>query len=72
MKSIMLAVAVMILMAQFAQGQQTIHPSGNDKKEAVQTVAGEMGISIPAEIKWKDGPASLPAGATTRKKPLPH
>jgi hypothetical protein len=63
MKNIMLAVVLVVLTAQVAQAQQTTYPSGNEKKEAAQTGAGEMGISPPTEIKWKDGPASLPTGA---------
>ena len=63
MKSIMLSIALIVLMTQAAQGQQVIHSTTSNKTEAAQNAAGEMGISIPAEVKWKDGPASLPAGA---------
>ena len=63
MKYLILAVVLIVLMAQAAQAQQVIQASSEEKKGAAQTVAGEMGIFPPAEIKWKDGPASLPAGA---------
>jgi hypothetical protein len=61
MKNLIIAVALIGLTAQAAQTQQIINSSSN--KVAAQTTAGEMGISPPAEIKWIDGPPSLPAGA---------
>ena len=63
MRSISLAVAITLSIVLLVQAQQLIQTSGDEKKSTAESVADEMGISLPAEIKWKDGPASLPAGA---------
>jgi hypothetical protein len=60
MRNLIIAVALIVLMAQAALTQQALQP---EKEGATQTGTGEMGISSPGDIKWKDGPASLPAGA---------
>jgi hypothetical protein len=62
MKKLMLALAVTVWAAILAQAQQSIQPASEEKK-ATQSIAGEMGIYPTAEIKWKDGPPSLPPGA---------
>ena len=62
MKKIMLTVALTVWATLLAHTQQSIQSAGEEKK-ASQTGTGEMGIHPTAEIKWKDGPASLPAGA---------
>ena len=62
MKSITLSVSLFVLVAQVAHAQHVIQFTSTEKKEAAQTAAGEMGIYPSAEIKWKAGPASLPAG----------
>ncbi len=58
MKSIILAVAIMISVGLYAQAQP---PASNDANKAA--MAGEIGIFPAADVKWKAGPASLPAGA---------
>lgn len=58
MKRIILVVALGISLASLALGQQTTM-TGHDEKKT----AGDMQISSPANVTWKDGPASLPAGA---------
>jgi len=62
MKKIMLTVALTVCAVLLAQAHQPTQTAGEEKK-APQSVAGEMGIYPTAEIKWKDGPASLPSGA---------
>jgi hypothetical protein len=62
MKNVMLAFALAMLIAPFAQAQQVAGATGSDRKGADQA-AGEMGIFPAAKVKWTDGPASLPAGA---------
>ena len=62
MKRVLLLVALTILAAPLAAGQETSHAPADGKKAAGTTPA-EMGFYSPAEVKWKDGPASLPAGA---------
>lgn len=44
----------------YAQAQ---HPVSNDAQKAAVSMAGEMRIFPAAEVKWKEGPPSLPAGA---------
>ena len=64
LKRIILLVALTILAAQPAPAQETTHPTGGDKRApSAAPETGEMGFYSPAEVKWKDGPASLPAGA---------
>ena len=63
MKRFLLLVALTISGAPLALGQEVSHTARDEKKAAVESTAGEMGFFYPAEVKWKDGPASLPAGA---------
>lgn len=63
MKRILLLVALTIWAAPLAAAQEVTHPAGGDKKASAAPAAGEMGFYSPAEVNWKDGPASLPAGA---------
>ena len=60
MKRSLIAVTLIMLAASIAFGQEMVHPSA-DKKEAA--AANDIGVFSPSEIKWVDGPASLPAGA---------
>jgi hypothetical protein len=46
-----------------ASAQEAAPPAGGEKKVAAAHSAGEMGFYAPAEVTWKDGPGSLPAGA---------
>jgi quercetin dioxygenase-like cupin family protein len=46
-----------------AAGQDAAHAGHGGMKEGAQHGAGAMGIYAPAEVAWKDGPGSLPAGA---------
>ena len=62
MKNVMLAFALAMLIAPFAQAQQVAGATGSDRNGADQA-AGEKGIFPAAKVKWTDGPASLPAGA---------
>ena len=61
MKRLLLLVALTIGTAPLAAAQGTAHPAGDGKQMA--PAAGETGFYPPAEVKWKDGPGSLPAGA---------
>ena len=63
MKRVLLLAALTIGAAPLAAAQETTHPAGGDKKTAPAAAPVEMGFYPPAEVKWKDGPASLPAGA---------
>ena len=63
MKGAILLAALTILAAPPAAGQETSHAPAHDKKAAGGAAPAEMGLYSPAEVKWKDGPASLPAGA---------
>lgn len=58
MKRIIWMVALVISLAPLTRGQQTAM-TGHDERKTT----GDMRISPPAEVSWKDGPASLPAGA---------
>ena len=62
MKRVLLLVVLTTLAAPLASGQETAHPAG-DRKGAATHAPGEMGFYSPADVQWKDGPASLPAGA---------
>jgi quercetin dioxygenase-like cupin family protein len=59
MKRIILMVALGISLAPLTSGQQTTM-AGHDEK---MPAAEDMRLSSPANIVWKDGPASLPSGA---------
>ena len=50
-------IAVTVMLASFANSQDM------KGSPASQTEMGEFNVYPPAEIKWKIGPASLPAGA---------
>ena len=63
MKILLLLVALTIWAAPLASAQEMTHPAGGDKKASAAPAPGEMVFYSPAEVKWKDGPASLPAGA---------
>ena len=62
MKRLLSLIALTVLAAPLALGQETTRPAADEKK-GVETQTGEMGFYSPAEVKWKDGPGSLPAGA---------
>jgi hypothetical protein len=62
MQRVLSLVALTVLAVPLATGQETTRPAGDEKK-GVKSTAVEMGFFSPAEVKWKDGPASLPAGA---------
>jgi hypothetical protein len=63
LKILLLLIALPIWAAPLASAQEMTHPAGGDKKASAAPAPGEMGFYSPAEVKWKDGPASLPAGA---------
>lgn len=60
MRQILLAIAFMLLIAPLVLGQQA-----KDKKQMKMSAppSAEMAYYSAADIGWKDGPASLPAGA---------
>ena len=60
MKRLMLLIALAVLIAPLAQAQQLTEA---DKKVTAQSAASEMGVFPAAQVKWMNGPASLPAGA---------
>jgi hypothetical protein len=62
LKRVLLLVALTIWAAPLAAAQEMTHPASGEKKAAA-TQPGEMGFYSLAEVKWKDGPGSLPAGA---------
>src|SRR5258708_24047490 len=53
MKRVLPLIALTVLAASFALGQEMTRPAAD----------GEQVIYYPTEIKWKDGPGFLPAGA---------
>ena len=55
-------IALTVLAAPLALGQELNRPAADEKK-GTEARADEMGFYSPAEVKWKDGPGSLPAGA---------
>lgn len=59
MKRVILVVVFGIWWAPLTPAQETSMAGHDEQKPA----AGDMRISPPAEVMWKDGPASLPAGA---------
>ena len=61
MKRLLILVALTIGAAPLAAAQETTHPAGDGKQMA--PASGESGFYPAAEVKWKDGPGSLPAGA---------
>lgn len=62
MKRVMQLIALTLCAVTAASAQSTAHPT-TDEKKAPGRVAGETGFYSIAETNWKDGPASLPAGA---------
>ena len=58
MKRVLSLVALTVLTAPLALGQEMPRPAAEEKKGT-----GEMGFYAPAEVKWKEGPGSLPVGA---------
>ncbi|CAN5708053.1 hypothetical protein BH18ACI4_BH18ACI4_06030 [soil metagenome] len=62
MKKVLLFIAVTVFAAPHALGQEMTRPAVDEKK-AIEAKTGELGFYSPAEVKWKDGPGSLPAGA---------
>jgi hypothetical protein len=63
LKRVLLLVVLTIGAAPLAAAQETAHPADDGKKVAAALASGEAGFYPPAEVKWKDGPGSLPAGA---------
>lgn len=59
MKRFILVVALGISLASLTPAQQTAMSGHDEKKPAAE----DMRLSSPTSIVWKDGPASLPAGA---------
>jgi len=57
MKQVLSALALTIAFTSIALGQTV------QKHEMTDSKKGEMSLYPAAEIQWKDGPASLPAGA---------
>ncbi len=62
MKRILSLIALTVLSAPSALGQEMTRPAADEKKGA-ESQTGHMGFYSPSEVKWKDGPGSLPAGA---------
>lgn len=56
-------IALTICTAAAVSAQEPSHPAGDGHKGDAAHRSGEMGFYSPAEINWKDGPGSLPAGA---------
>ena len=62
MKRLLSLIALTVLAPPLALGQELNRPAADEKK-GTEARTGEMGFYSPAEVKWKDGPGSLPAGA---------
>lgn len=62
MKRTLYILAYVICAVSVVSAQATDHTSGGEKKAAAPT-AEDMGFFSLSETKWKNGPASLPAGA---------
>jgi len=62
MKKVLSLIALTVLAAPLALGQEMPRPAADEKK-GTEARAGEMGFYSPVEVKWKDGPGSLPVGA---------
>ena len=63
MKRLLLLVAFAVSAAPAAAAQESARPAGDGQHQAMAPASGEMSFYPPAEVKWKDGPGSLPAGA---------
>lgn len=61
MKRVLSLIALTVLAMPLALAQEMTRP--DEEKKGIEAQTGEMGFYSPAEVKWKDGPASLPAGA---------
>ncbi|MCC6697260.1 MAG: cupin domain-containing protein [Candidatus Hydrogenedentes bacterium] len=59
MKRILSLITLTVLAAHIALGQEVTRSAADAKKGKID----EMGLYAPSEVKWKDGPGSLPAGA---------
>lgn len=59
----LLIVTLVLCAAPFAIAQEMPHSSAEGHKPAASQGSAEMGFYSPSEVKWKDGPASLPSGA---------
>ena len=62
MKRVLSLIVLTVLAAPLALGQVMARPAADERK-GIDAQTGEMGFYSPAEVKWKDGPGSLPAGA---------
>lgn len=62
MKMVLL-VAMVICAMTSSFAQEKSHSASDGKKSATPHESGEMGFHASADIKWKDGPASLQGGA---------
>ncbi|MDQ3665654.1 MAG: cupin domain-containing protein [Acidobacteriota bacterium] len=62
MKRVLSLITLTVLAAPLALGQEMTRPAADEKK-GTEARAGEMGFYSPAEVKWENGPGSLPAGA---------
>lgn len=62
MRRVLSLIALTVLVAPLVLGQEILRPA-TDEKKGTEARADEMGFYSPAEVKWKDGPGSLPAGA---------
>jgi quercetin dioxygenase-like cupin family protein len=62
MKRVLLLVVLTALVPAAAAAQDAAH-SGHGGMHEGTKAAGEMGLFSQAEVAWKDGPGSLPAGA---------
>lgn len=60
MKQILCAIALTVAFTSSALGQES---HARQKHEVAETSKSEMSLYSADEIQWKDGPASLPAGA---------
>lgn len=62
MKRVLSLITFTVFAGTVALSQEVIRPAADEKK-GIEARAGEMGFYSPAEVKWKVGPGSLPAGA---------
>jgi hypothetical protein len=62
MKRVLSLIALIVLAAPLALAQETTRSAANEKK-GTEAKAEEMSFYSPAEVRWKDGPGSLPTGA---------
>ncbi|CAN5529941.1 hypothetical protein BH20ACI3_BH20ACI3_42780 [soil metagenome] len=62
MRRVLSLIALTVLAAPLALGQEMTRPAADEKK-GTEARAGKMSFYSPGEVKWKDGPGFLPAGA---------